>query len=211
MTVDIRLIAILDPAVLGARDPVAAARAAAGGGATMLQLRTKTLAAGPSADLLERLVRAVDVPVYANDRADVAWAAGAAGVHLGADDLPADRLRAVAPPPFGLGVSVGSAGEAARVANAAVDYWSLGSVYATTHKADAGVPIGPEGFRALARRAPAGMPLVAIGGIDVARAAEIVETGADGVAVIGAVFAADHVERATAELRAAVDTALRHR
>lgn len=207
MSVDVRLIAILDPAVLAGRDPAAAARAAAAGGATALQVRAKALSARALLALVERVVTAVDVPVYVNDRADVAWAAGAAGVHVGADDVPAVRLRTVAPREFRIGVSVGDAAEAELVGDAAPDYWSIGAVYATGSKSDAGAPIGPEGFGRVARLAPPGMALVAIGGVTAANAAPVVAAGADGVAVIRAIFGAPDIAAAARALRAAVDAA----
>lgn len=207
MSVDVRLIAILDPDVLGGRDPAAAARAAAAGGATALQVRAKTFGARALLALVESVLAAVDVPVYVNDRADVAWAAGAAGVHVGAEDVPAGRLRAVAPPDFRIGVSVGDAAEAGLVRDAAADYWSIGAVYATGSKADAGAPIGPDGFRRVADLAPPGMPLVAIGGVTAANAAAAIGSGADGVAVIRAIFGASDIAAAAHTLRAAVDTA----
>lgn len=204
---DLRLLAILDPLVLGDRDPLAAARAAGAGGATALQLRAKTARAGPLVDLVRILVATVQIPVWVNDRADVALAAGAAGVHLGQDDLPAVRVRPFAPRPFGIGLSVGTPDEARAVAGAPVDYWSLGPVFPTATKPDAGPALGPDGFRALARRAPGGMPVIAIGGITADNAPEVIRTGAAGVAVVSAVFAADDIEAAARRVRRAVDSA----
>lgn len=201
---DVRLIAILDPAAVGAR-ALDAARAAEAGGATMLQVRMKDSAAGETLRWTERLIAALGIPVWVNDRADVAWLAGAAGVHLGADDLPVDRVRARGPRPLGIGASVGSEREAAAARRALADYWSIGAIYPTPSKADAGAPIGVAGFRALAARAPAGLPCVAIGGITAERVRELRAAGAVGVAVIGAIFGAAEVERAARALRRAVD------
>jgi thiamine-phosphate diphosphorylase len=205
---DLRLLAILDAGALGGRDPVAAARAAQAGGATAIQLRMKGAAAGPMLALARRLGQALAVPLYLNDRADVAWAAGAAGVHVGADDLPAAALRATARPPFRIGVSVGTPAEAEAALHADPDYWSIGSVFPTPSKPDAGAPIGVEGFRRLAALAPAGMPVIAIGGITADRVAPVIGAGAAGVAVIGAIFGAVDIERAARRLRDAVDEAL---
>ena len=200
MPVDVRLIAILDPRLLGDRDPVVAALAAAQGGATMLQVRAKDGGSGPLLALVTRLVAELPIPVWVNDRADIGWVAGAAGVHLGQDDLPADRVRALSPPGFGIGISVGNETEAQAALGMPVDYWSIGSIYPTTHKADAGTPLGVEGFRRLKALAPAGMPVVAIGGINAENASEIRAAGANGVAVIGAVFAVAHIADATRRL-----------
>jgi thiamine-phosphate pyrophosphorylase len=204
--VDVRLIAILDPLSL---EPKAldAAKAAEAGGATILQLRMKESGGGALLQWTERLVRAVTIPVWVNDRADVAWLGGAAGVHLGADDLPPARVRAHAPHPLAIGVSVGTVTQAESARAATVDYWSIGSLYQTSSKSDAGVPIGTAGFRALAALAPTGMPCVAIGGVTVERVPEIRAAGANGIAVIHAIFGAPDIERATRRLRDAMDAA----
>jgi thiamine-phosphate pyrophosphorylase len=207
MSLDIRLIAILDPAARGAT-ALDAARAAEGGGATMLQVRMKHSAAADFLAWTERLVAALRIPVWVNDRADVAWLAGAAGVHLGADDLPATRVRAHAPHPMSVGVSVGSSVEADRAVRMTADYWSLGSVFATGSKADAGDPIGVAGVARLARRAPAGVPCVAIGGMTAERVTDVCAAGAKGIAAISAVFDGPDVEQRTRLLRDAVDAAL---
>ena len=205
---DVRLLAIADPEVLRERDLVAAAQAAEAGGATLIQLRMKRAGAGAMLQTARRLRAALRVPLYVNDRADVARAAGAEGVHLGAEDIPAEAVRAAAPRPCLIGVSVGTPAEAAAAGAAGADYWSFGSVFATRSKADAGAPIGIEGFGALAALAPAGMPLVGIGGIDASNAAEVVRAGAAGVAAISAIFGARDIERAARSLRDAVDGAL---
>lgn len=210
MTVDLRLLAIVDPDVLRGVDPVLAARAAEVGGATAVQLRLKRGGAGAMLAVARRLRAELTVPLYVNDRADVAWAARAQGVHVGADDLPAEALRPVAPRGFRIGVSVGTPAEAEAARRARADYWSIGSVYATPSKPDAGAPIGVAGFRALAALAPARMPVIGIGGITAGNAGDLVRAGAHGVAVISAIFAAPDIERAARAIRQAVDEALRH-
>ncbi|HZH39460.1 MAG TPA: thiamine phosphate synthase, partial [Gemmatimonadales bacterium] len=84
------------------------------------------------------------------------------------------------------------------------DYWSIGPCYATSTKSDAGAPLGPEGFGKLARLAPAGLPVIGIGGITKDNAAAIRRAGAAGVAVIASVLASDDPERASRELRLSV-------
>jgi thiamine-phosphate pyrophosphorylase len=206
VSLDLALLAILDPADLGGRDPLAAARAAAEGGATAVQVRAKDVPSGALLALVRVLVAALPIPVWVNDRADIAWLAGAAGVHLGQDDLPADHVRAAAPDGCGIGLSVGNASEAGAARAMPVDYWSIGSVYATRHKDDAGAAIGVAGFARLRARAPAGMPVLAIGGITAGNAAAVMAAGAAGVAVIGAVFGADDIAAATRRLRDAIGT-----
>jgi len=203
---DVRLLAIMDPRAAGG-PALDRARAAEAGGATALQVRMKDSGAGALARWVERLVAALTIPVYVNDRADVAWAAGAAGVHVGADDLPTGTIARYAPPGFRIGVSVGSRAESERAVRGPADYWSIGSVFATGTKPDAGPPIGVAGFRVLARTAPADMPVIAIGGITAARVGEIREAGAAGIAAVSAIFGAADAERAARVLRDAVDAA----
>lgn len=194
---------LTDPGLLAGREAVEVCRAAVRGGATLIQVREK---AAPPRDLLamtRALVAALPVPVLVNDRVDVALAAGAAGAHLGQDDVPVPAVRPHLPAGFLLGTSVGSAAEAARAASWPVDYWSVGPCYPTANKPDAGPPLGPAGFAGLARLAPPGLPVVAIGGIGPPQAAELVAAGAAGVAVIGAVLGASDPERAARALRTA--------
>ena len=195
---------ITDSALLKGRDPVGVCRAAVQGGATMIQVRWKDGAPAEVLELTRALVAALPVPVIVNDRVDVALAAGAAGAHLGWDDPPLAALRRVVPPDFLLGLSVGSPAEAARADAAAADYWSVGPCFATPTKSDAGPPLGPEGFAALARLAPEGVPVIGIGGITAANAPLITRSGAVGVAVIGAVLAASDPQAAARALRAAL-------
>src|SRR4029079_2737466 len=114
-TSTLRLIAITDNIHDGRDGLIARAAAAAHGGATCIQLRLKDVPARDLVTVARELVRAVGVPVIVNDRADVAIAAGAAGGHLGPDDVPASGIRKIAPPDFLIGVSVGSDAEAANV------------------------------------------------------------------------------------------------
>jgi len=193
---------ITDPGLLAGRDPVAVCRAAVRGGATMVQVRGKDTPARELVSLTRALTAALAVPVLVNDRVDVALVAGAAGAHLGQDDVPLDAVRPSVPAGFLLGISVGSPAEAERARGVRADYWSIGPCFATTNKPDAGDPLGPRGFAALARLAPA-VPVIGIGGISAANAGAIVEAGAAGVAVIHAVLGAADPGAAAAALRAA--------
>ena len=170
----------------------------------MIQVRWKDATPMEMLQVAQALVLALPVPVLVNDRVDVALAAGAAGAHLGQDDPPLDVLRPELPPGFLLGISVGSVPEAERVRAWPADYWSVGPCFATGNKPDAGRALGADGFAALARLAPEGMPVIGIGGITVGNAAEVIRAGAVGVAVIGAVLGARDPHDAARGLRAAV-------
>lgn len=205
---ELRLLAVVGPPFVDTGSIVDSCLAAEAGGVTAVQLRWKSLPASELVLLTERLVDSLSVPVYVNDRADVALAAGAAGVHLGAEDLDPNHVRNIAPCPFRIGVSVGTEAEAVAVLNADVDYWSFGSIYHTDTKRDAGSPIGTDGFRRLAALAPAGMPVIAIGGIDRSNVDDVIGAGANGVAVVSAVFGSRTVEKNARDLRAIIDGAL---
>jgi thiamine-phosphate pyrophosphorylase len=127
-----------------------------------------------------------------NDRADVALACGAAGVHVGADDVPVAALRHIVPPGFVIGASV-------RAETTGADYVGIGPVFATISKTNAPAPIGIDGFGALRARSP--LPAVAIGGVDAEHVAALRRAGAAGVAVIRAVFGAADPEAAARAIR----------
>jgi len=195
---------ITDSGVLTGRDPVETCRRAVAGGATIVQVRLKDAPPGEVVALTRALVGALAVPVIVNDRVDAALAAGAAGAHLGHEDPPLDRLRPHVPPGFLLGLSVGSPAEAERGRAWPADYWSVGPCFATANKADAGAPLGVEGFERLARLAPAGTPVIGIGGVTAANAPALARAGAAGIAVIGAVWGASDPAAAARALRAAI-------
>lgn len=196
------LVAITDDLRGDAPGLVARAQAATRGGATMIQLRLKDADARTLVEVARALIAALphDVPLVVNDRADVAIAAGAAGVHVGDEDVPPAALRRVVPRDFIIGASVGTDAEVAFAADA--DYVGIGPVYATDSKHDAGTTIGTEGLAELVVRAK--RPAVAIGGIDATNAAAAVMAGATGVAAIRAIFGARDPEQAARSIRAAL-------
>ena len=196
------LLAITDDLRDGTLGLVTRAAAAVRGGATMVQLRLKHASPRELVEVARALVATLPVPVIVNDRADVALAAGAAGVHLGIDDLPVRAVRPFAPPGFIIGASFGSEEEREHAAGA--DYVGIGPVWESSSKADAGAAIGLEGLARLLRLAD-GVPAVAIGGVTPETAGSAIRTGAAGVAVIRAVFGAADPELAAAALRAAVE------
>lgn len=208
---EVKLIAILDLETVDFAELERLAGAAADGGATSIQVRGKNVSAAILVDATERVIRSVEIPVYVNDRADVAWATGAVGVHLGSEDLPADLIRDSAPPGFRIGVSVGNSSEAETAKRRGADYWSVGSVFATPSKPDAGPPIETTGFARLREMAPDGLPVIGIGGITSENLTALLEAGADGVAVISAIFRASNVEAATRELRSIIEKHRRSR
>ncbi|WP_292519030.1 thiamine phosphate synthase [Methanoculleus sp.] len=181
-----------------------AARAVAGG-ADVIQLRDKNLSGRALFDaaLAVREITADAGALFiVNDRLDVALAAGADGVHLGAGDLPIREARRIAPPGFIIGASVGSAATAVGAAAEGADYVALSPTFATGSKNDAGPG---HGLMMLAEiRAAVALPLVAIGGITAANVGDVIAAGADGVAVISAVVGEDDVTAAARNLRSRI-------
>jgi len=196
----LRLVAITDDAEDRRSTLVDRVAAAVRGGATSVQVRLKTATPREVVEITRSIIKRVDVPVIVNDRADIALAAGAAGVHVGEADLPAAAVRRFAPPGFIIGASLGSDAEVTNAKDA--DYVGIGPVYGSETKTDAGDAIGVEGFKRLA--ALVEHPAVAVGGITPDRALQITVNGAAGVAVINAIFSADDPERATREIAAAI-------
>ena len=198
----LRLIAITDSMRDGVDGLTARAVRAVLGGATMLQLRLKDETPRTLVEVARALRLALpDVPLLVNDRADVALAAGAQGVHVGVDDISPSSLRRVLPSGMLIGASVGDDSEIARAAGA--DYVGIGPVFGTGSKADAGVAIGVERFMQLARRCA--LPAVAIGGVSVDNAGAVMAAGASGIAVISALFASADPSLAARALRSAQD------
>jgi thiamine-phosphate pyrophosphorylase len=189
----LRLMLVTDDALLNARDLVATCEAAVRGGVTSVELRLKRAAPRELLARARELVAALAVPVLVNDRLDVALAAGAAGVHLGADDLPVRLARRAAPQGFLIGASVGTPRELRGGSGA--DYWGVGPWRATATKGDAGAALGAAGFGAIAAAAH-GIPCVAIGGLQPGDVAAVRRAGGIGIAVASGILAAQDVAAA---------------
>jgi thiamine-phosphate pyrophosphorylase len=190
----LRLVLVTDDALVAGRDLVALCQAAERGGVTAVQLRLKRADARELAEAARALLAELQVPLFLNDRLDVALAVGAAGVHLGPDDIPVRMARRIVPDGFVVGASVGSAAEVEQGTSA--DYWGVGPYRVTATKEDAGAPIGFEGFEAVRRLAPAGVLCVAIGGVRPEDVQPVLEAGGAGVAVVRGILGAEDVEAA---------------
>jgi len=167
------------------------------GGCHMVQLREKDWPSGRILPLAERLLlraRRAGVTFVVNDRVDLGVAIGADGVHLGQDDLPARTARALLRPGMLLGISTHDVAQAHAARDAGADYVAVGAMFATTTKADFQL-VGPGLVRKL--RPDIRVPLVGIGGITHDNVADVIQAGADGVAVISAVCGAPDPAAAT--------------
>jgi thiamine-phosphate pyrophosphorylase len=169
-----------------------------GVGVRILQYRDK---AGTSAAMLQtskalaRTSNEAGVTFLVNDRSEVAFLAGATGVHVGQDDLSVEQARSIVGPNRWVGVSTHNREQFARAAASSADYIAIGPVFATKSKANPDPVVGIELIRKL--RSMTAKPIVAIGGIHLDRAEEVLRAGANSVAVIGDILLApDPIERA---------------
>lgn len=193
MVFDLSLYAVFDPGLVAA-DAVASVRQAVAGGATLVQLRYKGSSARDFlsyARALKASLAETATPLIINDRVDVAAACGADGVHVGQDDLPPQAARAILGPKAIIGLTVRSEDEARAAPLDVIDYVGLGGVFATQSKTNETAPLGIDGFRYLAgllkSRKP-GLPVCGIAGINAENCAAVIAAGADGVAMISAIF-----------------------
>jgi thiamine-phosphate diphosphorylase len=182
-----RVHAVTDAAVIAADDfPVRAAAIAAAGSAVALHARDRSAGGGALARVAQRLLalaRPPEAAVIVNGRPDVAGAIGAHGVQLGRRDLRPADARASFPQGW-IGCSVHSAAEAEEAVHDGADYLIVGNVYQTS--SHPGLP--GKGLGLVRDAAAFGLPVIAIGGMDVARASAAREAGAYGVAAIAALW-----------------------
>lgn len=203
---------VTDRALCRARGIETVVAEAVAGGATMVQLRDDDT---PDAELiaiargLVALLAPTRVPLIVNNRIAIATAAGAAGVHVGQSDEPADRVRARLGPAAIVGLSITEAAQLDAVPAGAVDYLGVGPVFATPTKPNAALPLGLAGLAEIRARTP--LPIVAIGGLDRTNAISAIAAGADGIAVVSAICAAASPAAAAKELAELVQSARRER
>jgi len=189
----------------GGRTALETVRLAIAGGADAVQLREKH---APLSRVLEvgremrALCREHGVPFIVNDRVDVALLLDADGVHVGQDDLPASEVRKLVDGRMFIGVSASSTEEARNALAQGADYLGVGSIYATSSKADAGDPVTPALIGEI--RKFSYVPIVAIGGITGDNCPEVMKQGANGVAVISAIVGQPDPRQAAARLREVV-------
>ncbi len=195
-----RFYPILDVDVAVARrlDPVSVCQAWLDAGVRLFQLRAKQMQGAAMLDLAATCAR-LAVPANAifivNDRADVARLAGAAGVHLGQDDLQPADARLVLTPESMVGWSTHNDAQVRDAASLPIDYLAIGPVFDTRSKLKPDPVVGLEGVRRAVALA-GGRPVVAIGGITIENAADVLAAGAASVAVIGDVLHEDAGGRA---------------
>ena len=198
---DLSLYLVLDPDLCRSHSMVETTMAAIAGGATLIQLRDKKAGTEELIRVGQELMQAMEgtnVPLIVNDDIDAAIAIGAHGVHVGQDDLPSQVARDRLGPDKIIGLSIESEEVAQKVDHTIVDYVGIGPIFATPTKPDHKPAIGFDGLEKLVRMV--GLPSVAIGGLKGEHVLPVLESGADGLAVVSAICGQPDPEQATADI-----------
>lgn len=202
----LRLYLVTDRDVVGDRDLTEMVKEAVEGGVTIVQLREKECETGEFVELARRMkamLKTYNVPLIINDRIDVALAIDADGVHIGQKDMPYDTARRLLGNEKIIGLSIETLEELERANELDVDYVAASPVFPTPTKTDTARPWGIEGLKEFCMKSV--HPVVAIGGMNEQTIADVMEAGADGVAVVSAILDAERPkERAEALFRLAV-------
>lgn len=186
---DYSIYLVTDDGCLQGRALIDCVREALEGGVTLVQYRAKTASSAEMYDealQLKALCDSFNVPLIINDRLDIAMAVGAAGVHLGQDDLPCAAARRILGEDYLIGVSAHNPAEARAALLCGADYLGCGAVFGTATKADV-KKLGTEGLTAICREK--GLPVVGIGGVTADNYREVRAAGADGAAIVSGILA----------------------
>ncbi|MBC05039.1 thiamine phosphate synthase [Thalassospira sp.] len=208
---DLSLYLVLDPDLCRNHSMVETTMAAIAGGATIIQLRDKEAGTDGLIRVGRELMQAMEgtnVPLIVNDDLEAAIAIGAHGLHVGQDDLPSQIARKRLGPDKIIGLSIESEEVAQKVDRTIVDYVGIGPVFATPTKPDHKPAIGFDGLEKLVRMV--GLPSVAIGGLKGEHVLPVLESGADGLAVVSAICGQDDPQKATADIAEKLKSARGH-
>lgn len=200
---DYSIYLVTDDGCLQGRALIDCVRKALEGGVTLVQYRAKTASSAEmyaEALQLKALCDSFNVPLIINDRLDIAMAVGAAGVHLGQDDLPCAAARKILGEDYIIGVSTHNPAEAKAALQSGADYLGCGAVFGTATKADV-KKLGTDGLAAICKAK--GLPVVGIGGVTADNYREVRAAGADGAAIVSGILAQPDI-RATVKAIARV-------
>lgn len=200
---DYSIYLVTDDGCLQGRALLDCVREALEGGVTLVQYRAKTASSAEmyaEALQLKALCDSFNMPLIINDRLDIAMAVGAAGVHLGQDDLPCAAARKLLGEDYLIGVSAHNPAEAKAALQSGADYLGCGAVFGTTTKADV-KKLGTDGLSAICKAK--GLPVVGIGGVTADNYREVRAAGADGAAIVSGILAQPDI-RATVKAIAKV-------
>jgi thiamine-phosphate pyrophosphorylase len=199
--IDWRLCLVADMEAAGKRDLVAIVQEATAAGATMIQLRGKNCNMREFLDLavqIADLLKPIGIPLIINDRADIALACEADGLHLGQQDLPLANAREILGNERLIGISVNTLDEARKAEQGGADYIGVGPIYFTASKEKLPAILGLDGLRTCRKKVQ--IPILAIGGITAGNAKAVISAGADGIAVISAIMGENDISKATKSL-----------
>ena len=200
--IDYTLYLVTDRDLMSTETLEQAVEAACAGGVTLVQLREKHASRSEFIDLARRVKRVCDkhnIPLIINDEPEIAVEIGAAGVHVGQEDLEASRVREIVGPDAIVGVSAATVAEAQAAQRAGADYLGVGGVASTATKPEAGVLTIEE------LREVVDIPVVAIGGVNAQTIPGLFGMGLAGYSIVSAIIAADDIEAASRELRSLID------
>lgn len=186
---DYSIYLVTDEGCLQGRALLDCVREALEGGVTLVQYRAKTASSAEmynEALQLKALCNSFNVPLIINDCLDIAMAVGAAGVHLGQDDLPCAAARKILGEDYIIGVSAHNQAEAKAALQSGADYLGCGAVFGTATKADV-KKLGTDGLAAICKAK--GLPVVGIGGVTADNYREVRAAGADGAAIVSGILA----------------------
>lgn len=195
------LYGVTDRAWTGCQSLYEQAEAALRGGATCIQLREKGLekqAFLEEAIALKELCKRYNTPLIINDNVEIALECQADGIHVGQDDLSPSQVRKLVGNQMIIGVSAHSVAEALEAEKSGADYLGVGAMFTTSTKTDAR-PLPFQTLQAICQAVS--IPVVAIGGINKANILELSGSGADGVALVSAIFGAKDIEAECRELK----------
>lgn len=204
--IDYSLYLVTDRNLSRGRSTLEIVRGAVAGGVTCVQLREKssgTLEFIQEALAIRDFLDDQGVPLIINDRLDVAMAVAADGVHLGQSDMPLKMARKIVGADMLIGISAESLEDAIEADEGGADYIGVSPIYDTPTKTDTAPSLGLSGLQAI--RKAVGIPLVGIGGLNIENAASVIDSGADGIAVVSAIVSAEDPQSAARQLRAAID------
>jgi thiamine-phosphate pyrophosphorylase len=199
---DISLYLVTDRGLSKGRSHEFIVEEAVKGGVTMVQLREKDVSTREFYQLALRLkstLTSLHIPLIINDRLDIALAVDADGLHVGQSDMPYEEVRRILDRDKIIGLSVENIEQARQANSLDVDYIGLSPVFSTPTKTDTSPPLGLEGIREIAGFTR--HKTVAIGGINASNAADIIRSGADGIAVVSAIVSAGDPRAAAVELK----------
>ncbi|MDR3057091.1 MAG: thiamine phosphate synthase [Prevotella sp.] len=199
---DLSLYLVTDRSLSLGRSIESIVEQAANGGVTMVQLREKECSSGEFYDLaikLKQCLKPFNIPLIINDRLDIALACDAEGLHIGQSDIPYPVARKIFGKDKIIGLSVESLQDALDANQTDVDYIGISPVFSTATKTDTAPELGLEGIRKIMSISK--HPSVGIGGINITNAADILSSGANGIAVVSAIMSAKDPQQATIELK----------